>query len=253
MKTTFIYGLFDPRNYSLRYIGKSDNPDLRLKQHIKESKCSKKHERYVCNWIRQLLSEGLEPSIEILEEVPIDSWEETESAWIAECRKFRLDITNLTDGGDCPPSRKGKKLSEGHKDILRQSAIGRLRTEEERRKLSQSKKGKSTWVKGKHLTDEHKQNIGLANSGKKLSKEAIAKRLAKTRGRPLSESHKQNIGEGLKAAYSEGRRESRKGTTHSRETRQKISLANKGHIVSEETRKKIGNSNRARALRKADE
>ena len=35
METTFIYGLTNSENI-IRYIGKSDDPEKRLKQHIKE-------------------------------------------------------------------------------------------------------------------------------------------------------------------------------------------------------------------------
>lgn len=240
--TTFIYGLFDPRDCRLRYIGKSDNPQKRLKDHIKSSK--QKNNLRVYNWIRSLLSEGLEPSIEILEECTSDNWQESEKAWIAECKKFGLDITNLTEGGDYPPSQIGKKISEEHKEILRQVNKVRLRTPEERQKLSASKKGKSTWVKGRHLSEEHKRKIGLANSGKKPSEGTIAKRLETIRGRKSTEEQKKKISSGLKLAYSEGRRTSRKGKIHSAETRQKISEANKGRIVSEETKKKISEANK---------
>jgi group I intron endonuclease len=265
--TTFIYGLFDPRNAALRYIGKSNNPHKRLKEHISESSPSKYTKRYVTRWIRQLLDEGLKPAIEILEECSIDTWEQAERAWIADCKRYGLKLTNTTSGGDGvhdPPPEvrakmasmkgknpwlgtegwmKGKKHSEETKEIMRQKATGRPRTEEERRKLSESKKGKSTWVKGQHLTEEHKRKIGLANSGKKPTQEAIAKRLEKMKGYKHSEEHRQKISDGLKASYSKGNRSSLVGRKLSEEHRQKISEGLKGRIVSEETRKKIGESN----------
>ena len=42
--------------------------------------------------------------------------------------------------------------------------------EDIRKKISEAKKGKSTWNKGKHLTEEWKRKIGLANSGLRTSK-----------------------------------------------------------------------------------
>lgn len=241
-KTTFIYGLWDPRNYQLRYIGKADNPLDRLKNHIEEAKHSNV-KTYKSNWIRQLLSEGLEPYIEILEEVLIDNWQEAEIAWIEECKKFGLKLTNKTNGGD---GTTGLILSDETKEKMRQKAIGRPRTDEERRKLSESKKGKSTWVKGKHLTEEHKKRIGLANSGKKPSQEAISKRLEKMKGYHHSEEVRQRMSNILKEAYQKGTRKSIKGIPHSEEHKKKISEGNKGRIVSEETRKKISDANKGR-------
>lgn len=199
--TTFIYGLFDPRDCRLRYIGKSDNPQKRLEQHIFFARHGSKSHKDT--WIRSLLSTDLEPAIEILEECTEGNWQEIEKAWINECKRFGLRLTNTTDGG--LGGRGGK---------------------------------------GKPLTEEHKRKIGLANSGKKPSKEAIAKRRETMKEWSPTEEHRQKVSNALKLAYSEGRRISRKGKTHSAETRQKISESNKGHIVSEETKKKISEANK---------
>lgn len=201
---TFIYGLFDPRDCRLRYIGKSDNPQKRLEQHIKTSK--QENNLRVYNWIRSLLSEELEPAIEILEECTSENWPELERAWIADCKKFGLDITNLTEGGDYPPSQLGRKASDKTKNKMRQKALGRPRTLEERQKLSASKKGKSTWVKGKHLSEEHKRKIGLANSGKEHSQEMINKWRESIKGYIPSEETRRKTSESLKLAYKNGRR-----------------------------------------------
>ncbi len=199
-ETTFIYGLFDPRNCQLRYIGKANNLPKRLKQHIHFARHGAKS--YKNTWIRSLLFEGLEPSIEALEEVSIDKWEGIEKEWLAECKKFGLRLTNTTEGG--LGGRGGK---------------------------------------GEPLTVEHKRKIGIANSGKKPTEAAIAKRRETMKDWKPTEQHRYKISDGLKLAYSEGRKVSRKGEFHSEETKKKISESSKGHIVSEETRRKISESN----------
>ena len=44
-----------------------------------------------------------------------------------------------------------------------------VRTEETRRKLSEAKKGKPSWNKGKNLTAEHRKKLSLAHTGVQLS------------------------------------------------------------------------------------
>ena len=44
--------------------------------------------------------------------------------------------------------------------------IGRHRTIEQRKRLSDAHKGQIPWCKGKHLTDEHKRNISLNNGSR---------------------------------------------------------------------------------------
>ena len=35
-KKTYIYGLIDPRNNNIRYVGKANKPNNRYESHIKE-------------------------------------------------------------------------------------------------------------------------------------------------------------------------------------------------------------------------
>ena len=60
----YIYGLADPRDNRIRYVGKTKTfLSYRLYQHIRESKTSKS---YRARWIRGLLSEGYEPRIVLI-------------------------------------------------------------------------------------------------------------------------------------------------------------------------------------------
>ncbi len=73
---TYIYLLRDPKTSAPRYVGKSDNPEKRLKQH--GSKFSGH-------------------SIEVLETVGQDNWREAERRWI---KHFGDQLMNGSPGGD---------------------------------------------------------------------------------------------------------------------------------------------------------
>ena len=73
-----IYGLLDPRDRCLRYVGKTHKRrELRLDEHLSSARDGGRS--YVYNWIRLLQSENLQPEIFVLERVPgTDDWEEAE-------------------------------------------------------------------------------------------------------------------------------------------------------------------------------
>ena len=214
--TTFIYGLFDPRDYRLRYIGKADNIQKRISKHITTAKHGQRTHKD--DWVRLLLSQGLEPSIEILEEVPIDKWQESEMAWIADCKRFGLDLTNNTIGGGGITG-----LSEEAIESIRRKATGRRHTEETKRKLSEMFKGRTGTRLGAKLTDESKQRMRTAKLGKKQTDEQIAKRVAGMKGHVTSEETKKKISQSLM------------GHGFTEETLLKM----RSHVPSEEHRRKI--------------
>ena len=152
---------------------------------------------------------------------------------------------NLTEGGDgwsggpCEETRR--KLSEIHKNI----------SDETRRKMSLSRKGRTPYNKGKHLSEEHKKKIGASNKGKTLSEEARKKISESNSGekhhffgkhhteetkKKLSDAHK---GKHLSDETKKKIGEKSKGRNHTEESKKKISTANKGKNRSEETKQKI--------------
>ena len=82
MKTdiAYIYALIDPRDDSIRYIGKTINPKYRRSGHITE--CKRSDDNYRLNWIRSLLSKGLKPKFKILKICPLSEFIEYESLYI---------------------------------------------------------------------------------------------------------------------------------------------------------------------------
>lgn len=100
------------------------------------------------------MKEGLQPEIVIVEEFD-ESIElnEAEIFWIAYLRGIGCDLTNMTDGGGgtrgLEPWCKGKELSEEH-----------------RRKISQSNKGRTVWNKGKKNHPNQSKAIAIANKSR---------------------------------------------------------------------------------------
>ena len=139
MKTTYIYSLSFPEG-NIRYIGKSDEPKKRLRNHIYEAKRNKWNS-HKNNWIRQLLNEGNKPIIEILEEVEIEKWEDCEKYWINQIKALNFDLVNVNEGGS------GIKF---HTNITRK-LMSEQRKGKNIGKKGNFKKGCVSWNKGLKL------------------------------------------------------------------------------------------------------
>lgn len=103
-KKSYIYGLFGDDNI-IRYIGKSDNPDKRKKEHISETNRQSTN-LYKNNWIKKILRNGEKLNIVILEECTEINWVEREKHWIKYYRELGINLTNISDGGDGSSWRK---------------------------------------------------------------------------------------------------------------------------------------------------
>jgi len=114
---TFIYTLSDPYTNEVRYVGKSNNPKVRYRKHINESK-NNRYNNYKVNWIKSLLIKNLKPILHIIDETESD-WVILEEYWISQFITWGFKLVNGTSGGENPPSFKGKKLSDEHKKKLK--------------------------------------------------------------------------------------------------------------------------------------
>lgn len=72
--------------------------------------------------------------------------------YIKKFKSLGIKLCNITEGGDMPPSRKGKKLSE-----------------ETCKRISKSKSGKNHPFYGKKFSVEHRNNISKGKMGVKFS------------------------------------------------------------------------------------
>jgi len=131
---TYIYTLSDPRTDIFYYVGKTITPENRLKGHIKDAK-TKRRNNLSCNWVKSLLKEGVEPKMDIIDEV-YGEWEWLERYWISQFKTWGFELKNMTNGGDSnpmsnPSSRKkvsdklkGVSLSKEHKDNVSKAKTG---------------------------------------------------------------------------------------------------------------------------------
>lgn len=104
---------------------------------------------------------------------------------------------------------------ESRKKLSTNGFKGKKFTPEQRKKLSEAKKGKPSNNKGIPMSEKQKQHLREINTGKKYSEETKRK---------IGDAHR--------------------GRKHSEETKRKQSIAARGHIVTEETKRKIGNANK---------
>lgn len=189
-----IYGLVDPRDFALRYVG----------QTIKGMKRPREmHQGHCRSWIISLLENELVPLIIVLQEFPSSAdvrelLDEAEIKWIQESKKQGCNLTNHTLGGReghwngiarLPRKDRGKsrgphseltkqRISIGGKgkhpprewtDEMRQEAskirqgINRgPKSADHRRKISETLKGRAPALKGKKMSEKGKENLRKA-------------------------------------------------------------------------------------------
>lgn len=133
MNTVFIYALNDPRTGRTRYVGKAKDPADRFKKHLVQIK--KRSHRV--HWLKELMSLGMKPVLEVLDEVPANQWEFWEKEYIRLYRALFPDLTNGTDGGDGLNNPTPSALLN-----LRLSHLGKKDTPETRISKSASGRGK---------------------------------------------------------------------------------------------------------------
>lgn len=103
----YIYGLIDPRNNEIRYIGKTINPKNRLSGHITESK-DINVVNYRAKWLRKLTKLGLKAEITFLKTCSSDEYEKYETEFIKIYSNNRL--TNSDETGQGSKNRKREVL-----------------------------------------------------------------------------------------------------------------------------------------------
>jgi hypothetical protein len=95
-KIKYIYGLKDPRNQEIKYIGSSYSPSKRLQEHIYDTKREKTKKS---NWIKKLLLLDLKPEIEILKNSNDEEYLYWESFFIKYFKSEGFVLLNYDDNG----------------------------------------------------------------------------------------------------------------------------------------------------------
>ena len=103
-KITFIYGLYEKNNpETIRYIGKSNYPNRRLKSHIYEA-ISNKTNTIKSNWIKSVLNKNEKIGLKLLKICPLSEYEFYETEFI---KLYKSDkLTNSDDTGQGNQNRK---------------------------------------------------------------------------------------------------------------------------------------------------
>jgi len=127
---TFIYGLADPRDHVVRYVGETSRTlAQRLSEH--EFKPSNKN---VSEWLKSLRAQGVSPEAIVLETCPRSRWQEREIYWIAKLRNEH-SLMNVAKGGKFYGRPKGnltKRLSMAfHRKAIARSGSVKVYTPEE--------------------------------------------------------------------------------------------------------------------------
>lgn len=169
---TYIYALCEPDTQAIRYIGKSINPLVRLKHHLRIAR-SNKSSLYLYRWITSLIKANKYPELQILEFISNDNWQKQERFWIAFGRNARWELTNLTDGGEGLTGPRSKFILE--------KANLASRTIEARNKRSISRK--VNWINPSVTELNH-----LRNMLEKAHSETARKKMQHT----MQEKYKQN-------------------------------------------------------------
>lgn len=96
-----IYGLADPRDGQLRYVGKTEGKlQTRLNHHVWRARHLRSN-TYKANWIRTILAQGLEPKIvQLWKTEEIEVLSQAEIFWISYFLQMGCHLTNLTVGGE---------------------------------------------------------------------------------------------------------------------------------------------------------
>lgn len=123
----YIYALLDPRTSLVRYVGKSIHPKTRLAGHRAD-----KSKTWRTNWLGELVGLGLQPELQILEELPDGAnWQDREREWITKGRELGWPLTNCTLGGDGVSG-----LPEDTRQRMRLTWLGRKHRPESLLKIS---------------------------------------------------------------------------------------------------------------------
>jgi hypothetical protein len=257
---TIIYGLVDPRNQELRYVGKTIQPlENRLRLHIGDARKIKR--RHVCSWIKQLMANGLEPEIFEIDRAG-DDWSEREQFWIAYFRYIGSRLTNQTVGGEGVPGRAVSPETRIKMQGRTQTVEARLKISEAVKRQHADPEKKAKLIKGIRNAFTRPEVIAKSNAAR-IRPDVMAKRVASIKATFEAEPERlEKRATAIRAAWLNPDTRARASESHRRrhaerpfpaETRAKLSAAFKGRVFSEETRKKMSESAKRRQERERAE
>jgi predicted GIY-YIG superfamily endonuclease len=102
--TICIYGLKDPRDGQIYYVGKSNDPKTRYKAHLRQEDNNTDKQQ----WLAELRDAGLQPKQIVLEWVTEDQWQKAEKRWINEGLRLGWPLVNIACTGKGPSAKSGR-------------------------------------------------------------------------------------------------------------------------------------------------
>jgi hypothetical protein len=95
----YIYGLFDPNDGSLKYVGKTVNIKTRLGIHLRRSRG-----KYGVAWLRSMLDAGVTPELRVIDTIEYTQetaylWKDLEKFYIQYMRFLGCPLVNKHIGG----------------------------------------------------------------------------------------------------------------------------------------------------------
>jgi group I intron endonuclease len=164
-----IYTLSDPNTKIIKYIGKTKRSlNSRLNEHIYASK-NKKYP--AATWINSLQEK---PIIELIDEVSDNDWQFWEQYWISQFKTWGFKLKNIGNGGEI--DNTGRKVSEETKKKMSLSRKGKKHkphgpmSQELKNKISNSLKGRPSPLKGRTLSEETIKKMNLGREQNRINK-----------------------------------------------------------------------------------
>lgn len=112
MATVEIYEIIDPRDGTVRYIGKANDTQKRFKQHLREIK-RRKSPLYA--WMGKMRDMGLTPTARVAHVTTDEGWRECERKAIATARETNARLLNVANGGDEPHCSTEQRAANARK------------------------------------------------------------------------------------------------------------------------------------------
>jgi len=126
MHKTYIYGLVSNRNTDvIKYVGKADNPENRLKRHIHNTKYVLNKNKKLTHKDYWIIKENYEISFVILEYCEYECWQTREKYYLS----IYENLTNTSLGGEGGSGVKYTLSYEFIKDWIKQNLKIKSKTE----------------------------------------------------------------------------------------------------------------------------
>lgn len=125
-RPVYIYALRDPRDWRIRYVGKTNRPSIRLRKH-----CNDQTSGHRGRWLTSVRTHGGKPVMELLE-LCVGNGIVEEAKWIKKYLEVGIKLVNTLLTGSPSPKFKlrGRVLTEDQKTKIRNSNVATWASEE---------------------------------------------------------------------------------------------------------------------------